>query len=759
MATFFTKNKFRNRWILIVVVSSILPSLLFLLLFSISGSRKIISERKKTGESISNLLPAFLSEDFSYNDYPKIIQKVSHLKKSNNLEYVEIFNSFGDQVFINPTDYKNTMDRDKILHFKTLLKSASNSTIGKIVFGLSIRDEIDQRNMTLLLIALVCLLFVVLEAFILYKMINKLLTPSNEIIAHLSQLSQGIYSSFNKYLNVDDERSEIGKNYNRILKSMLDYQEKLKQASKNEAIAQTTKMLAHDVRKPFSQIKLLLSAFESFKSNPSLLNRGKADVEKAIKNVESMIADIMDFSREVKVEVEPKSLGNVLDFVIRQVFLSFPGVDINIGYSFKSRKQPLVDEERVARVFSNIIGNAVEAITVIGNRKRGNINITTSDVLGETPHTEIIIFNDGPLFPEGIADKLFESFYTSGKQQGTGLGLASAKKIISLHNGTICARNKEDKSGVEFVVRLPMSDKLEKIDDHILPKNSKEILTPEQNLSGTELLLKNMEESKASYKILLLEDEVLYRAWVKNLINNNPILQKLVVLYDASSVDEALQLLKSEKPDYAIVDIDLEEIKNGYDFLREIQGDKTIASIVHSNRTIKEDKEKALTLGAKKFIPKPLPLEELILFLSGEAKLPVEPEQDEKDQDAKIFYACDDIELIRVHLDDILSQYQIDNPGKLEYELFKTGEELLDRAKDKIPDLVFTDLNMQDAGGILKGYDVIKNLKAISPFTKVYLTSNEPLALSEEPTKAAGGDGALVQPLSPETIVQVLESL
>jgi signal transduction histidine kinase len=49
---------------------------------------------------------------------------------------------------------------------------------------------------------------------------------------------------------------------------------------------------------------------------------------------------------------------------------------------------------------------------------------------------------------------IFESFFTSGKNTGTGLGLASVKKIIELHGGTITARNRVNAEGVEFAIAL-----------------------------------------------------------------------------------------------------------------------------------------------------------------------------------------------------------------------------------------------------------------------------------------------------------------
>ena len=54
-----------------------------------------------------------------------------------------------------------------------------------------------------------------------------------------------------------------------------------------------------------------------------------------------------------------------------------------------------------------------------------------------------------------IADSLFEPFITSGKQGGTGLGLAVVQKVVLDHDGTIEV-TKPEGGGTAFTIRLPL---------------------------------------------------------------------------------------------------------------------------------------------------------------------------------------------------------------------------------------------------------------------------------------------------------------
>ena len=75
-------------------------------------------------------------------------------------------------------------------------------------------------------------------------------------------------------------------------------------------------MLAHDVRKPFTKLKAFLNYFDDYKESPEKLSNAKHEIEKSIKQVDRMINEIMDFSREVRLETKPTALVDLVDFSI-----------------------------------------------------------------------------------------------------------------------------------------------------------------------------------------------------------------------------------------------------------------------------------------------------------------------------------------------------------------------------------------------------------------------------------------------------------
>ena len=93
-------------------------------------------------------------------------------------------------------------------------------------------------------------------------------------------------------------------------------------------------------------------------------------------------------------------------------------------------------------MLDNIIMNAVEA-----NNERGEVSIRIQDI-----NNEIIIEieDSGSGVPQELMTKIFEPLFTT-KQRGTGLGLASCKRIIEQHGGSIYVKTKPS----IFSIKLP----------------------------------------------------------------------------------------------------------------------------------------------------------------------------------------------------------------------------------------------------------------------------------------------------------------
>lgn len=111
---------------------------------------------------------------------------------------------------------------------------------------------------------------------------------------------------------------------------------------------------------------------------------------------------------------------------------------------------PLVEGhlEALNRVFRNLLGNAVEALS---DRTDGRIDVTIAHADGTV---EITIADDGPGVRPEHRDRLWDPDFTT-KRRGTGLGLALVRQTVRAHGGeVVLARSQR---GARFVVRLPVT--------------------------------------------------------------------------------------------------------------------------------------------------------------------------------------------------------------------------------------------------------------------------------------------------------------
>ncbi|MBU0640564.1 MAG: hypothetical protein KKB50_17015 [Planctomycetes bacterium] len=99
------------------------------------------------------------------------------------------------------------------------------------------------------------------------------------------------------------------------------------------------------------------------------------------------------------------------------------------------------------RVLVNLIANAAEA-----SPPGATVQVAVGTV---DEQAEIHITDDGPGLSDEVLGRVFDPFFTT-KEQGTGLGLTIAHRLVEAHGGCLTARNRLE-GGAEFVVVLPLA--------------------------------------------------------------------------------------------------------------------------------------------------------------------------------------------------------------------------------------------------------------------------------------------------------------
>ncbi|MHB9010978.1 MAG: PAS domain-containing sensor histidine kinase [Ignavibacteriaceae bacterium] len=220
----------------------------------------------------------------------------------------------------------------------------------------------------------------------------------------------------------------------------------------NKELESFSYSVSHDLRAPLRHIIGFLQLLQkNIGSSLDDMNRKYiSNINDAANKMGNLIDDLLSFSRVAHSQMNESvvNLNNIITESINDLRDELKEREI----SWKIDKMPgvLGDASMLKQVFINLISNAVKYT----NQK----DIATIEISVETKEDEYIfcIKDNGAGFDMKYADKLFGVFqrlHSNSEFEGTGIGLANVKRIITRHGGTIWAQSEVD-NGASFYFTL-----------------------------------------------------------------------------------------------------------------------------------------------------------------------------------------------------------------------------------------------------------------------------------------------------------------
>ncbi len=215
------------------------------------------------------------------------------------------------------------------------------------------------------------------------------------------------------------------------------------------AWAEMARIIAHEIKNPLTPIRLSVEHLREVwkRGSPDferLLDECVSNVLRQTEELRRAAAEFSDYARLPLPEVRPTDVGRL----VAESAAAYAGAP---GIRWTLQTDPGMvaeaDSRLLSRVFSNLIGNAVEALGASG----GEIRLTARRL---DARVFVSVEDNGPGVPPEILPHLFDPYF-SAKSGGTGLGLAIAKKIVEEHGGSIWAENREQ-GGFRVKFELPL---------------------------------------------------------------------------------------------------------------------------------------------------------------------------------------------------------------------------------------------------------------------------------------------------------------
>jgi PAS domain S-box-containing protein len=224
-----------------------------------------------------------------------------------------------------------------------------------------------------------------------------------------------------------------------------EMRERLVERERLAAVGEMAAHVAHEVRNPLAGVRAACEVLFTKDEPAANAKEIGHEVLHQIDRLDATVSELLQFAAPRKIEAIATDLNQLIDRVI-SIFREHPASrEVRLERRFaKELPKVEIDPRQFEQVLYNLLLNAAQAVEHEGS-------ITVSTWLYDES-VEIRVRDTGPGLPPEAAEKLFQPFFTT-RREGTGLGLAVAKKIVVAHGGTIEASNAAS-GGAEFRIRL-----------------------------------------------------------------------------------------------------------------------------------------------------------------------------------------------------------------------------------------------------------------------------------------------------------------
>jgi two-component system, LuxR family, sensor kinase FixL len=243
-------------------------------------------------------------------------------------------------------------------------------------------------------------------------------------------------------LMVEGQRKFVGILHDLTGRVRLEAQ--LREGAALARIGEMAAVIAHEVKNPLAGIRGAIQIIGSRLPADSRDSAVVADIVKRIDGLDALIKDLLLFARPPQPRPAPVDVVPLVTMTAHLMCQdpSLKNVRVQID---GSAPYVLADAEMLKIVFQNLLVNSAHAM-----QGQGTIAVVIKSRNGAC---QIAVTDTGPGIPPDIRDKIFTAFFTT-KTRGSGLGLATAKRLVEAHQGEIevdCPPS----GGTTVTVRLP----------------------------------------------------------------------------------------------------------------------------------------------------------------------------------------------------------------------------------------------------------------------------------------------------------------
>lgn len=265
-----------------------------------------------------------------------------------------------------------------------------------------------------------------------------------------SEISKGNFES-RLSISSADEWGDLAAAINQMSLALKVSQQRLLLQERLAALGEIGSYTAHNLRNPLAGIRAAAQVALSEQSGPgSETSEALSEIIDAVDRMDNWIKRFLSYAKPLNLEIDSHDINQIITQVGTMAHLPYTGkAEIRFHLS-EDLPEARIDGILIEQAIHVVVTNAFEALG-----EGGTIEIETKmvDGLNNEKWVMINVKDNGKGIPPYLKQRLFKPF-VSGKEGGTGLGLAQAKKIVDLHGGEIDIDSLA--SGTNVCLKIPL---------------------------------------------------------------------------------------------------------------------------------------------------------------------------------------------------------------------------------------------------------------------------------------------------------------
>ena len=225
--------------------------------------------------------------------------------------------------------------------------------------------------------------------------------------------------------------------------------ERAERASRLKQLGEMAAGVAHEIRNPLNGIEGFASLLARDLPPEDKRHRYATLVIDGVRDLNRTVSGLLEFTKPRRLERKSTDPRTLAAGVVELVAPEAGTVTLTLEDRWQAG-EVLIDPSQIKQVLLNLVQNALHAVTEGTPRQGGRVQVTLAR---EGESLVLLVDDDGPGVPAAERQRIFTPFHTT-RENGTGLGLAVAHAIVSLHGGSVAVED-SDFGGARFRLVLP----------------------------------------------------------------------------------------------------------------------------------------------------------------------------------------------------------------------------------------------------------------------------------------------------------------